>query len=315
MKKTILILGLILIVAFVSSYIFIPNTLTVSKLMYVESSDRIVYDLLLTNKSKANWWPQKDADNLKTLDSTTFKYENTYYKFLDANFTSTSSMITKGDAVFKGTLSSLFEGENAFKLVWSVSITNNYNPITRLLNYYKAVSIKKDITKILEQFGSFVVKEENIYGIKIKRTIVKDTLLLTTNKSMNHYPSVSETYEIVNALEDFAKTNSATKTNSPMLNVIETYKGDFNVTVALPVDKSIETKAGFFVNKMFPGNILEAEIKGERKIIDNGFLQMKNYMKDFKLTAPAMPFEMMITDRSIEKDSTKWVTKLYYPIF
>jgi hypothetical protein len=28
----------------------------------------------------------------------------------------------------------------------------------------------------------------------------------------------------------------------------------------------------------------------------------------------AMPFQLLVTDRSKEKDSTNWITQLYYPV-
>ena len=315
MKKLIFISGLALTAAIISSYIFIPNILIVSKVIYVESSERIIYDYLLTNKNKKQWWPKNSAIGLKSSDSTSFNYQETNFKFFDATFNSSELIISKGSDDFKGAISSFFEGKNTIKLVCKISIKNNLNPFKRVSNYYKATLIKKYITKILESFGNFIIKEENIYGLKIERSIVKDTLLLTVNKSINHYPSITETYKLVNELEKYAKNNLARKTNSPMFNVVETFKGNFNISIAIPVDKSIAANSEYYVKKMFPGNILEVEIKGGKNKIDNGFLQLKNYMNDFKLTSPAMPFEMMITDRSVERDTNKWVTKLYYPIF
>jgi effector-binding domain-containing protein len=315
MKKIIFISGSILLVAIISSFIFIPKILVVSKVIFVESSDRIVYDYLLTNKNKFIWWPKESNSNLTGKDSSSYVFKNTDFSFFNSKLNSSEVTATKGDAKFKGNIYGLFEGKNTAKLVWRLSIENNLNPLKRVLNYFKAIAIKKQITIILEQFGNFAIKVKNIYGLKINRTIVKDTLLLTTVKSLDHYPSVSEIYSTIKKLNEFARSNTAQITNTPMLNVIKTYKGNYNITIALPVNKAVAAKDNYFVNKMFPGNILETEIVGGRKSIDNGFLQMKNYMKDFKLTSPAMPFEMMITDRSIERDTNKWVTKLYYPIF
>ncbi|MCY7292348.1 MAG: hypothetical protein LH615_09225 [Ferruginibacter sp.] len=315
MKKIIFISGLIVIVVIISSFIFIPDTLVVSKVIYVESSDRIVYDYLLTNKNKTKWWPENLDQDLKSSDSTSFNYQKTNFKFFDAKFNSNQVIISKGDNVFSGTISSFFESKNSLKIVWRVSLKNNLNPIKRILNFYKATIIKKEITTLLEQFGNFVIKTENVYGLKIERTIVKDTLLLTTNKTLDHYPTINETYALVNNLEVFAKSNSAEITNSPMFNVVKTFEGTYNLTIALPVNKPIKEKYGYFVNKMFPGNILKVEIMGGKNRIENGFLQLKNYMNDFKLTSPAMPFEMIITNRNLERDTNKWVTELYYPIF
>ena len=315
MKKTLIIFVLLVIIAAVSMLIFIPKTLVVSKVIYLESSDRIIYDYLLTNKNKDKWWPKDLSVTSKATDSSLYVFKQTNFRFFESKFNGTEVTASKGGAVFKGNVYGLFEGKNSVKLVWRVSIENNFNPVTRMINYVKATAIKKEITKILEQFGDFAIKEKNIYGLKINRTIVKDTLLLTTNKSLAYYPSVTEIYSTVNKLTEFAKSNSAQITNSPMLNIIKTYEGKYNITIALPVDKGIVAKDSYFVNKMFPGNILETEVTGGRNSIDNGFLQLKNYMKDFKLTSPAMPFEMMITNRNLESDTTKWVTKIYYPIF
>jgi hypothetical protein len=42
---------------------------------------------------------------------------------------------------------------------------------------------------------------------------------------------------------------------------------------------------------------------------------MKNYVEDNKKTSPAIPYQSLITNRLTETDTTKWVTKLYYPVF
>ncbi len=315
MKKIIFVSGLILTIAIISSFVFIPNNLVVSKVIYIESSDRIVYDFLLTNKNKTKWWPEKLSRSYKSTDSTSFNYQKTNFKFFNAKLNSNQVTVANRNSVFNGTISSFVDGQNTVEIVWKVSLENSLNPIERVLNYDKATTIKKQIDEILQHFGNFSINPKNIYGLTIERTIVKDTLLLTTNKSLNHHPTVIETYTLINNLEQFAKNNAAKVTNSPMLNVVKTYEGMYNVTVALPVNKMVASKSGYFVNRMVKGNILETEIKGGKNSIDNGFLQLKNYMKDFKLAPPAMPFEMMITNRSLEKDTTKWLTKLYYPIY
>jgi hypothetical protein len=63
------------------------------------------------------------------------------------------------------------------------------------------------------------------------------------------------------------------------------------------------------------GNLLIADVKGGPNTVNDAFEEVRMYMKDHKLVAPAMPFESMVTDRYLEKDTAKWVTKIYYPIF
>jgi len=35
---------------------------------------------------------------------------------------------------------------------------------------------------------------------------------------------------------------------------------------------------------------------------------------DYQRAIIAIPFQMLITDRTKETDSTKWITRLYYPV-
>ncbi len=66
---------------------------------------------------------------------------------------------------------------------------------------------------------------------------------------------------------------------------------------------------------MVPGKILVTEITGGKNEITAAFAKLKTYMEDNRLVAPAIPFEMFVTNRVEQTDSTKWITKIYYPIF
>src|SRR6266487_3596951 len=49
----------------------------------------------------------------------------------------------------------------------------------------------------------------------------------------------------------------------------------------------------------------------KKKIRDEGAIE--KYMDDHFLSAPAIPFEILITDRNKEADTSKWETKIFYP--
>lgn len=66
---------------------------------------------------------------------------------------------------------------------------------------------------------------------------------------------------------------------------------------------------------MIPGKILSAEIRGGTYTSKESIKRLELYMDDHKLTSPAIPFESLVTDRSKEADTARWVTKLYYPIY
>ena len=64
------------------------------------------------------------------------------------------------------------------------------------------------------------------------------------------------------------------------------------------------------------GKILESDsIKGGKTVVDQSFKIFEQYFEDYKHTSPAIPFQLLVTDRLKEPDSLKWVTRFYYPIF
>ena len=62
------------------------------------------------------------------------------------------------------------------------------------------------------------------------------------------------------------------------------------------------------------GNILVVEVRGDQQTINEAIKQIEKYITDYQRSIIAIPFQSLITDRSKESDSTKWITKIYYPV-
>ena len=65
---------------------------------------------------------------------------------------------------------------------------------------------------------------------------------------------------------------------------------------------------------MLPGTALTTEVKGGPAAIRTAFLQLENYITDYQREAPLIPFESLVTDRLHEKDTSRWITRIYYPV-
>jgi hypothetical protein len=105
------------------------------------------------------------------------------------------------------------------------------------------------------------------------------------------------------------------ETSFPMLNVTKTDSNVYKCMVALPINKITNGKNGIFFVRMVPGRFLTAELNGGLSSIRHGHEVMQLYFQDYKRTSMAIPFEYLVTDRLAEKDTSKWVTKLYYPVY
>jgi hypothetical protein len=66
---------------------------------------------------------------------------------------------------------------------------------------------------------------------------------------------------------------------------------------------------------MVPGRFLKTEVTGGPYIIEHAHKMMQQYFEDYKRTSMAIPFEYLVTDRSKEPDTAKWVTRIYGPVY
>jgi hypothetical protein len=58
---------------------------------------------------------------------------------------------------------------------------------------------------------------------------------------------------------------------------------------------------------------LKTEVVGGPFTIESAHTAIEKYMNDRFLSAPAIPFELLITDRRQEPDTTKWKTTIFHP--
>jgi hypothetical protein len=66
---------------------------------------------------------------------------------------------------------------------------------------------------------------------------------------------------------------------------------------------------------MVPGHFLRTEVTGGPHTIANAHRMMDQYFKDFNRVTMAIPFEYLVTDRLKEADTSKWITRVYGPVY
>jgi hypothetical protein len=115
-------------------------------------------------------------------------------------------------------------------------------------------------------------------------------------------------------LQQYISTQGAEATNHPMLFVQPTSKG-YEAQVAVPTNKLLPGTGDIDYRRMVKGNILEAEVTGGQAKVEASLQQLGYFVVDQDLISPAIPFALLVTDRTKEPDSSKWVTRIYYPIY
>ncbi len=168
---------------------------------------------------------------------------------------------------------------------------------------------------LIENAESFFNNEEKVYGFKPKMERTSDFYLLSLKNTAIKKPSIEEVYKMIALVENYVGLKQGKIKNPPMLNVYEEEPGKYSTMIAIPTTEQIEGQGNIYFKQLVDGNLLTAIIKGGSYTIEQAEAQLKTYLTEHKKTSPAIPYQTLITNRLQEPDTSKWITKLNYPVF
>ncbi|MEO5783322.1 MAG: hypothetical protein ABIQ07_08635 [Ginsengibacter sp.] len=316
MKKILIVLLVLSCVAFIGIYVFIPGKINFREVILIKAN-QINANRFITDESKWNkWWPKATIRNEQAniiQTDTNYFYKNYYYAVILKMIQGDSIIINNNSIRINSLLNIIPINSDSVAIQWKGQSASISDPVKRFKNYLDSKKIEKGIEDILQSMKIFLENKDSLYGIHIDQIQVKDTLLVATKYSSITYPTTTEIYTLIKSLKDFISKQEAIETNYPMLNIMQD-SGRFSTMVAIPVNKLIPTKNNFLSKRMVPGKILITEVRGGDYTANQALKQIELYMNDYHLTPPAIPFQSLVTDRSKEPDTTKWITKIFYPV-
>ncbi len=316
MKTWIIALPAILLLIVLSTYIFIPSKLTVSSIAIIEANENGALRNITDENKWHKWWNYGGQNSISTSQQPTllFTCNNNNYELAEKQYKSVKIKIENKGRSIESIMFLIPIKTDSTVVKWQFTIAASSNPFKRIFDYQAAKEMKGCMNNILDHLKSFLEKKENVYGVNLERTSFKDTLLISTKAASDTYPSTSFIYNLVESLKSYAINKGAIQTGAPIYNITE--RGNqFNVMVALPVNKVLPDEGKFAFKKMIPGSFITTTVTGGEQSINNAMQQIHQYFDDYHLTRMAINFKMLITDRSAEPDTTKWITRVYQPVY
>ena len=315
MKKFLTALLIIILILTAGIYLFIPAKIQINRTVTIPATPSATFRILSDNSTWKNWWPGSDNKSTLTNEKNQFAYKG-YSYIINQKFFNTLGILISGsdDVKINSSLIILSILKDSVAVEWQAIVIPSKNPVTRIQDYRKAMEIENNMKEVLSHIQSFLGNEKNIYGMNIQRTVVKDTLLMSTKFTSNQNPTTEEIYSSINKIREYISRHGASESNYPMLNVSLIDSNRFQTMVAIPVNQVLKDNSDIYVRRMVRGYILEGEVKGGAYTARQALKQLENYVNDHSMNSPAIPFESLLTDRSSEPDTTKWITKLYYPV-
>jgi len=306
MKKLFIALLVLLALFLLYAYLVIPNAVSVRREERFSGNAHLVYRMVMSDN--APFW--KEAADGRTPIDGGFRFHGHDYKVTDHKL---NSLIVAIDGR-PSQLDFISAQADSVALNWELRISMPVNPLSRVRGNTGSDSLRSDMAALLGQMRAYDTNPDRAYGRRIIEDHVQDSILLFTYGETKDYPTLPYIYSLIDELKTYTASQSAQVTGTPMLHVT-TDGGNYLTKVAVPVNKRLKSFGKISYKWMLGGgNILITDVKGGPGAIRAAFAQLEEYVNDHDRVAPAIPFESLITNRLEEKDTAKWITRIYYPV-
>jgi hypothetical protein len=264
----------------------------------------------IINKEKwANWWPGKK------INDSTYSYKNDTYKIQKILLNGFQTIVYDDKDSIKGLLQFIYFGMDSTKFKWTSDSHFSKNPFNRLEQSRQIKKLNANVVALILDMQKFFSVPANVYGMDIVEERIKDSTMIATRKTFDHYPTTKEIYEMIHSVKKYIKDNHGEENNYPMLNIHKEGEARYEAMIGVPTTVDLPAKGKFELKKMVLGVILRGTVVGGVERVKEGEKELAFFVTDHHKYSPAIPFQSLVTDRLSEPDSSKWITKLYYPIF
>lgn len=309
MRKWIAVLVFLLLIL-ICIYWLLPEKINIHERTIVTVNTKAFAREIANEQTWKRWWPGR-----QTPSPTSFEYNGNSYTLEEKKL---SSIIIKINNENDSLLTELFfvpTQQDSIELTWNGITKSSINPITHIQKFSWTKSVKTDINLLLKEIRAFYSKEDNLYGFHIEKALVPDSNYISTSTVSKMYPTTAIIYDLIDRLKNYINKNGAKELGYPMLNVYKNPDSAYLIRVAIPTDKKLKDFGNIQYRWMLQGgNILVAEVRGGPHQVEKAFSKMENYVDDHQRIAPAIPFQSLVTDRRQETDTSKWITKVYWPV-
>lgn len=310
MKKYFIWLVLLVVISMAIFYFYIPSTNNISFQTYVSCTQTGATRQIIDKAKWPLWWPgKKIAENVYTYQD----YQFHINKIL-LNGVETTIYYNTNDSL-KANFQFTYNSLDTTQFQWSAKYNFSTNLIKRLQQYFQLKKIKNNFKNLLAKTKKYFDKPENIYGMKVIQETVKEASYISVKQTFSTYPTTPEIYKMIQSIREYIASRKDEAKGDPMLHVEQEGISVFVTMVAIPTKSELPSEGDFKLKRMILGNILMAEIKGGNNTIMKSEKELANYVVDYKKLSPAIPFQSLVTNRLQQADTSKWITKLYYPIF
>jgi len=302
----------ILVLGIASVYIFIPAKIVITNISSGEATITGEYRYISQEENWEKWW--LDADGKSHKKGEPFTFSTNEFRINKRSYNAVGIDIRQSGTDIPSFLNLISFAIDSTGAVWSCEMPSSFNPFTRVRNYLNAREIKKNMSGVMKVFSSFISKPKNVYGMTIYKTTIRDTLIVSARFTSPGYPTTAQLYGYFDTLKQSITKQKASPVGFPIMNLRKMPDGIYETQTGMPTNRLLENDGKILALRMPPGLFLTADIRGGAYTVDEAMRQLDLFVQEYNRIKIATGFQILITDRRSEPDSTKWITKIKIPI-
>jgi hypothetical protein len=312
MKKWIVWFFVILILGIAGIYVLIPAKIVITNVSSAEATITGEYRYISLEDNWEKWW--RDVDGKSHVKGEPFIFGKNEFRISRRSYNAVGITIRQDGVDIPSFLNLISYAIDSTGAVWVCELPPTINPYIRLRNYLNARDIKRNIAGVMRVFSEFISKPKNVYGMTIYKTTVHDTLIVSARFSSPEYPTTAQLYGYFDTLKQSIVKQKGLPVGFPIMNLRKMPDGSFETQTGMPTNRLLHNDGKILALRMPPGLFITADITGGAYSVDEGMRQLELFVQEYNRVKIATGFQILITDRRNEPDTTKWITKIKIPI-
>jgi effector-binding domain-containing protein len=328
--RRILIVILCFALILISIAYLLPKKIHVERSMSINASQKKVFEQINTLRNWLKWSPWLQMDTTMALSfSGPESGIGTSYKWLshDKNVGTGSVTIISsipydslmvimdfdrmGISMAKFKLIKENKGTN---LIWSLESDLGMNPVSRWFGLFSDHMIGPDLERGLFNLDEMLARTEPVHFFEIIDYVAPAQVFLTIRDTASPVTVSLKLASMYKKLSLFLKSKNLSPTGAPTA-VFHNYSSRyFDIEACLPIASRITVADGLNCVEKKDQKAVMLKYFGTYRNISLAYSALDSYIKDngFVITGP--PWEEYVTNPSLEADTSKLQTNIFYPV-
>lgn len=312
--------------------LFLPSSVHVERSLVIKADEAVIFEQINNLKNWEKWSPWHKMDPKMELtyegpasgEGAKYSWKSEELgigSLMITNIVPNKSIKTNMNLMegFTNSASYTFEKTaEGTKVSWVMDSEFGWNPMFKYFGLFMEGMLGKD-------FEAGLASLKEITEAMPAQTAEKTTYTITETdikaQPLIGIKSKCKTNEISQVLGGsygqlmaFAGKNKLKVTGAPMAFYHKYTPEEVELEAALPVDKVIKSSGNIISYEMKAGKAIKTKHLGKYDNMQNAYTAMDEYIKQNNKQVNGAPWEVYVTDPGMEKDTTKWVTEIYFPI-